>query len=230
MAYKGKLIVIDGTDGSGKATHTDMLMERLAREGRGNLIKKTDFPQYKTYSAFFVEKYLRGEYGALDEVGPSRASLFYALDRYDASFEIRQWLEEGVTIISNRYASSNIGHQAGKITDPEERDRCIAWIKEIEYELLGIPKPDINILLYVPPKMGQRLVGMKQKREYARGKKRDIHEADLGHLKKASDAYLYVAEKEGWKVINCMDKRAKLRGKEDIHQEIWDYLKEREAI
>lgn len=230
MTKKGKLIVIDGTDGSGKATHTDMLMERLAREGRGNLIKKTDFPQYKMYSAYFVEKYLRGEYGSSDEVGAYRASLFYALDRYDASFEMRSWLTAGGMIISNRYTSSNIGHQAGKMTDPLERDRCIKWIKRLEYGLLGIPKPDINILLYVPPKVGQRLVDRKMTREYARGKKRDIHEADLSHLKRASEAYLYVAQKERWKVINCMDKQNRLRSKEDIHEEIWSYLKKKKAI
>ena len=220
----GKLVVIDGTDGSGKGTHAGMLIERLTRENRK--VRLADFPQYGKVSAYFVEKYLRGEYGTGDEVGPYRASLFYALDRYDASFDMRTWLADGEIIISNRYVSSNMGHQAGKIADPVERAKCIAWLKELEYGMLALPKPDVNILLYVPPEIGQQLVDQKAAREYTQGKKRDIHEADIEHLRQASASYLEVAKNEGWKVINCMlQDGVTLRTKDDIHEEIYAYLK-----
>lgn len=221
----GKLVVIDGTDGSGKATQAGLLLDRLSREGRDAVL--ADFPQYGKPSAFFVEKYLRGEYGTADVVGPYRASVLYALDRYDASFAIRTWKEEGKIIVSNRYVSSNMGHQAGKIADKEEREKFLSWLKDFEYNMLQIPKPDVNILLYVPAEIGQALVDKKGERAYTQGKKRDIHEADIEHLRHASEAYLEVAAREGWKVIHCMhEKKAELRSIEEIHEEIYSYLGE----
>ncbi len=228
MNTLGKLVVIDGTDGSGKATHAGMLIERLAREGRNASL--ADFPRYKNPSAYFVERYLRGEYGPLETIGAKKASLFYALDRYDASFDMRKSLQEGAIIVSNRYVSSNMGHQAGKIDDPTERAECIEWLKELEYGIFELPRPDANVLLYVPPEVGQMLVDKKAAREYTQGKKRDIHEADLSHLQKASGAYLEVATREGWKVINCMADSQTLRPKEVIHEEIYAYLKEKGIV
>lgn len=221
---KGKLIVIDGTDGSGKATHAGLLIDRLSREGKD--AKLTDFPQYGQPSAFFVEKYLRGEYGPLESVGAYKASLFYALDRYDASFHMRKWLDEGTIIVSNRYVSSNMGHQAGKIADPLAREKFLAWLKEIEYDMLEIPRPDVNILLFMPPEVGQQLVDRKGDRAYTQGKKRDIHEGDIEHLRNASGAYREVALREGWKVISCVkEDGVTLRTIEEIHEEIYAHLK-----
>ena len=177
MIKQGKLIVIDGTDGSGKGTQSAKLIERLMKDGKRAQL--TDFPQYGQTSAHFVEKYLRGEYGRADDVGPYRASLFYALDRYDASFQMRQWLEAGTIIVSNRYTSSNMGHQAGKIADTKEREKFLAWLKDLEYDMLRIPKPDASVLLYMPPEIGQQLVDKKLDRAYTLGKKRDIHEETL---------------------------------------------------
>lgn len=226
MKKNGKLVVIDGTDGSGKGTHAGMLIERLTREHRR--VQLADFPQYGKASAYFVEKYLRGEYGTAESVGAYRASLFYALDRYDASFGMREWLNQGGIIISNRYVSSNMGHQAGKIADPAEREKCVEWLKELEYGMLAMPKPNANILLYVPPEIGQKLVDEKSAREYTHGKKRDIHEADIAHLRAASESYLEVARTEGWKVIDCMLPGGKtveqIRSKADIHEEIYAHL------
>ena len=226
MNKLGKLVVIDGTDGSGKGTHAGMLIERLAREERR--VHLADFPQYGKTSAYFVEKYLRGEYGSLETMGAKKASLFYAVDRFDASFEMRKLLNKGTIIISNRYVSSNMGHQAGKIADPAERSDCIEWLKELEYGILELPKPDANILLYVPPEVGQQLVDQKAAREYTQGAKRDIHEANLPHLQQASVSYLEVAHREGWKVIDCMLPGGKsiseIRSKEEIHEEIYAHL------
>jgi dTMP kinase len=225
MTTSGKLVVIDGTDGSGKGTHSEMLIARLTREGRP--VELADFPRYGNPSAYFVEKYLRGEYGTADEVGPYRASEFYALDRYDASFAMQKSLHAGIVIISNRYVSSNMGHQAGKIADPVEREQFLVWLKDLEYGKFQMPQPDANILLYVPPEVGQQLVAEKSTRPYTHGKTHDIHEADIAHLRNASEAYREVAAREGWKVINCMEAdNVTLRTKEDIHEEIYNYLQE----
>ncbi len=216
---QGKFIVIDGTDGSGKATQTKLLLERLEKENIS--VKTIDFPQYGKKSAGLVEEYLNGNYGPANDVGPYRASIFYACDRYDASFEIKKWLEQGNVVIANRYVSSNMGHQAGKIKDPTERDKFLEWLFELEYNLFGIPKPDINILLYMPPEMGQQLVDNKGHRDYVGGQKRDIHEADLEHLKNAAEAYQYVAKKYNWIIINCAPE-GKLLSIEEIHNLLWE--------
>lgn len=215
---KGKFIVIDGTDGSGKGTQTDLLINSLKEKGIDVVV--TDFPQYDEPSSYFVAKYLRGEYGALnDTLGSKRASLFYALDRFDKSAEMRKWLDEGKYIVSNRYVSASMGHQAGKIEDLKERDEFLDWLHDLEYNICGIPKPDQTLFLYVPPEIGQKLVDKKNDRKYTEGKKRDLLEGDLDHLKKASEAYKYVADKFDWITVDCM-KEGKLLSIEEIHQKV----------
>lgn len=228
-AFKGKLIVLDGTDGSGKGTQAKLLVANLIAEGyRAELF---DFPRYGEPSAFFVERYLRGEYGSAEEVGAYRASLFYALDRYDASFALCEKLRDGVIVVSNRYVSSNMGHQAGKIADPAERARFMQWLKDLEYRMLGIPLPDMTFLLYVPPSLGQHFVDKKEARAYIKGMKRDIHEADILHLTHASRAYRDVAEAEGWTVIECVrEGGTTLRAKEEIGREIRGALRAKGVI
>ena len=114
---RGKLIVIEGTDGSGKGTQTGLLIKRLKKEGYKVMI--ADFPQYGQRSATMTEDYLNGKYGSAEHVGAYRASIFYACDRFDASFKMREWLKDGGIIISNRYVSASMGHQAGKIKNKE---------------------------------------------------------------------------------------------------------------
>lgn len=219
MIKQGKFIVIEGTDGSGKATQTEFLAQKL--KSLNIPFELADFPQYGKPSAYFAEKYLRGEYGSADEVGPYRGSLFYALDRYDKSFEIRKWLAEGKTVVSNRYVSANMGHQAGKIKNKGERATFLNWLEVLEYGIFGIPKPDLTILLYVPPEIGQKFVDQKGVRAYTKGKKRDIHEADLQHLKDASEAYLSVAKKYKWTVIDYR-KKVGILSLEEVQTRIWD--------
>ncbi len=216
---KGKFIVIEGTDGSGKGTQIALLDLKLRKEKIPFEI--TDFPQYGKPSAFFVEKYLRGEYGTTEEVGPEKASYFYALDRFDKSFEMKRWLDEGKNIISNRYTTSNMGHQAGKILEKTKRTNFLNWLANLEYKILDIPKPDKVIFLFVPPEVGQKMVDNKASRKYVAGKKRDIHEADLNHLKNASKTYLEIAKKFKWVVINCAPK-GEILSREEIHKMIWD--------
>ena len=215
---KGKLIVIDGTDGSGKATQTELLVKRL--RAAGHRVEFADFPRYGERSATLVEDYLNGKFGDAREVGPYRASTCFACDRYAASFTIRKWLDEGAIVVCNRYVSANMGHQAGKIADPAERDKFLDWLDNLEYTIFGIPRPDKNILLYLQPEIGQQLVDKKGSRDYVGGKKRDIHEADIQHLRDAAEAFLYVAKKYAWDVIECAP-GGNLRTVEDISDELW---------
>jgi dTMP kinase len=215
------LIVIEGTDGSGKATQTALLVEKLKQAGKQ--VEMFDFPQYGQKSAALVEEYLNGKFGTADEVGPYRASIFFACDRYAASFRMRELLSKGTIVIANRYATTNMAHQAGKIRDPEERDAFLEWENNLEFGIFGIPKPDKVIVLHVPPEIGQTLVGLKKgaERKYLEdGKKQDIHEADINHLRNASEAYLYSAKKYGWEIIECAP-GGKLKTIEDIAAELW---------
>lgn len=215
-------IVLDGTDGSGKATQTQRMMERLKAEGYD--VASFSFPRYGNPSCFFVEKYLRGEYGT--DVDAKRASLFFALDRYDAAPEIRAALERGAIVLSDRYVSANKGHQTAKLRTTEERRTFLDWVNELEYETLGIPKPDLTILLHVPADVSFGLIAKKDERGYLNGKPRDIHEADRGHIHAAEAAYLSLLDldtAEHWKIVECMSQE-QLLSIEAIHDRLWTLI------
>jgi dTMP kinase len=212
---RGRFVVFDGTDGSGKKTQMELFVEHL--RGAGARVEVCDFPQYKTPSAWFVEKYLQGGYGAADEVGPYTASVFYALDRYDRSADIRRWLAEGKHVVSNRFTSSNMGHQTGKIDGAKARVEYLDWLDDFEHRLMGVPRPDSVVYLMLPPETGQLLT---ERRRSGAGEKMDIHEADLEHLRRAADAYQFVAQRYGWTVIECGDGRQGIRSREEIHGEV----------
>jgi len=219
MNNQGKFIVIDGTDGSGKATQTELLVERLKKEGYQ--VEIADFPQYGTKSAGLVEEYLNGQYGTAQEVGPYRASIFYACDRYDASFKIKKWLEQGKIVIANRYVTSNLAHQGGKIADHQERNIFFNWLLKLEYDIFAIPKPGLNIILHVESRIAQQLVDYKGHRDYINGHRRDLHEADLEHLHEAEKIYLEIASNyPGYKLIECTQ-HGQIMSKENIHRLIW---------
>lgn len=220
---KGTFIVIDGTDGSGKATQTKFLIDRL---NKNNVpVATISFPQYGKKSAGLVEEYLNGNYGSAIDVGAKRASILYAADRFDGSFQIRRWLDEGKIVIADRYVSANMGHQAGKIKDPEERKKFLDWLYELEYEIFKIPQPDLNIILHVSPEISQELVDQKGHRDYVGGEKRDIHEADLEHLRDAEQAYLEIAQLPGFTMIECTADD-KILTREAIHAKIWEKVTE----
>ncbi len=221
-ARVGRFIVIDGTDGSGKATQTNLLVEELKLNGYK--VEMTDFPQYGTKSAGLIEEYLNGKYG---QVGPHAASIFYAIDRFDASFKITEWLDEGKIIISNRYVTANAGHQGGKILDEVDRIKFFRWLNNLEYNIFGIPKPDLNIILHIPAKMAQKLVDKKSAdaRKYANGKKRDLHEADIKHLKNAEKVYLEIAGLfPNTKLVECTAD-GKLLSPAEVHNRVWELVR-----
>lgn len=219
---KGKFIVIDGTDGSGKATQTELLVKRLRKEKCK--IKVFDFPQYGTKSAGLVEEYLNGKYGTAQEIGPQRASIFYACDRYDASFKIKKFLERGYVIVSNRYVTANMGHQGGKIKDAKKRKKFFDWLYELEYVIFEIPKPDLNIILHVDAAIAQKLVDNKGQRGYTK-KKRDLHEKDIKHLRAAEKVYLEIAKTmKNFKLISCT-KNNNIMTREEVSSLVWKDVK-----
>ncbi|MCC6639500.1 thymidylate kinase [Candidatus Falkowbacteria bacterium] len=219
----GKLIVIDGVDGSGKGTQTQLLLTRMQEEGYK--VHLFDFPQYGKKSAGPVEEYLNGHYGQAQDVGAYRASILFAVDRYDASHLMKQLLNDGVHVICNRYVTANIGHQGAKINNDYDRTQFIEWLLDLEYNLFAIPKPDVNVILHVPPATAQKLVDQKQARSYTT-LKRDIHEADLDHLKNAEASYLALHNKDPqtYQLISC-ELNEKLRSIEDISEELWSIIK-----
>lgn len=221
---QGKFIVIDGTDGSGKATQISLLSKEL--ELNGYKVEIADFPQYGTKSAGIIEEYLNGKYGQLN---PRAASIFYAIDRFDASFKIRQWLNEGKVVVSNRYVTANAGHQGGKIADDFERLKFFKWLDDLEFNIFNVPKPDLTIILHVPAVVAQKLVDMKteEQRAYAnhQNKKRDLHEADLEHLKNAEKVFLQIAKLfPNVKLISCVQNR-ELLSPQLIQNKVWEFVR-----
>lgn len=183
---RGIFIAIEGTDGSGKGTQCRHLVARLKREGYD--VATFDFPQYDQPSSFFVQQYLNGKYGTAAEVGPYTASLFYALDRFEAAPHIRQALDQGKVVIANRFVGSNMAHQGTKFQHAEERRGFFIWLDNLEFEMLKIPRPSLSLVLRVPAETAQHLVDQKEPRSYTE-QKRDLHEADLTHLKRSVEVY-----------------------------------------
>jgi len=225
---KGKLIVLEGGDGSGKATQSQLLVEEL--KNRGHRVKYMDFPRYyRSFHGKVVGRFLNGEFGTLDTVNPYLASLAYALDRASAKGEMDEWLEHGGTLVCNRYATSSMAHQAAKLPDTKKQE-FIDWLDEMEYKVHKIPREDIVIYLFVPWKIGYELTLKKDARTYVNGKT-DIAEKDLTHRKLTETMYLTLAkQRKNWIVIKCVDQKGALRSKDDIHKEIVETLLTRHII
>lgn len=222
-------IVLEGTDGSGKTTQFRKLVFKLRRKGYETAA--FDFPQYAKPSSYFVKEYLNGRYGGWREVGPYKASVFYALDRFDVGKKIRERLKDGEIVVSNRYVASNMGHQGAKIGNRACRRKFFRWLHQFEYEILGIPKPDLTIVLHVPAGVAQRLIDKKGAREYVGGVRRDVHEADIKHLRRAEVTYLDMVKifSRDFLLVECME-RGRLLSPETVHERIWQAVKKRLRI
>lgn len=213
----GKFIVIDGTDGSGKTTQIELLANTLEVSGYNHAL--FDFPQYHTASAAMLEKYLAGDYGKL---GPEAASIFYAIDRFDASSKIRDMISKGKIVLTNRYVTSNAGHQGGKIEDRDERIKFYRWLDNLEYGIFNIPKPDLSIILHVPVDVTWELI---EKRSTAQQRKRDLHEADIEHLRRAEQVYLEIAELyPNTRLVECVVD-GRLLSPIEIHAKVWELVR-----
>lgn len=215
ILVKSKIIVIEGLDGSGKATQTALLSEKLSQ--RGIPVRVLEFPDYKSDSSAPVRMYLSGEFGsAPGDVNAYAASAFYAVDR--VAGYLKDWktdYESGKIFISDRYATSNIIYQMAKVS-PEERDSFIAWQADFEYDKLGLPRPDAVIYLDVEPEVSQKLL---EKRYGGDSSKKDLHESNLKFLLSCRDSALYAARKCGWQIIRCCE-NSEMRTVEEIFTDI----------
>ena len=215
----GKLIVFEGTDGSGKATQCSQLARRLEREGK--TFRKLVFPQYSEPSSALIRMYLGGEFGNKpSDVNAYAASAFYAVDRYASYRKVwGDWYNNGGLVLSDRYTTSNAVHQASK-EPPEKREAFLAWLYEFEYDRLGLPKPDLVIYLDVPTEYTEQLM---RGREAATGTHADIHEMDMDYLATCRQMGRTAAKFYNWTVIECV-RDGKMRGVEEIHEEIYRHV------
>ena len=213
----GKLYVIEGVDGSGKATQTELLYQALLAQGK--TVRKVSFPDYDSPSSSLIKMYLNGEFGTdPQDVNAFATSVFFAVDRF-ASFrkDWKTFYDDGGIIIADRYVTSNLVHQAGKISDNAEKERYITWLNELEYGIFGLPKPDCVIFLDMPPAYSLKL--RQERNTLKQGLTQDIHEADQTYLQQAYDNAVGIAQHQAWHTISCVAD-TQIRTIEDIHAEI----------
>ncbi len=216
----GKLIVIEGLDGSGKSTQLEILPINLAKIGVE--CKTVSFPDYDSNSSALVKMYLSGEFGSKpDDVNAYAASSFYAVDRY-ASYKAKwgEYYKGGGTVVSGRYTTSNAVHQASKLSE-DKWEAFLSWLYDFEYNKIGIPKPDLVIFLDMPTDVSQNLL---QKRYDGNGGEKDIHEKDVNYLEHCRRAALFTANFSDWKIISCA-KDGQPRSIEDIAEDILSLAK-----
>ncbi len=221
---KGRLIVIDGSDGSGKATQTKLLVRALRK--RGVRVKTVDFPQYEqNFFGTFIGECITGDYGDFVTLDPHITSIVYAADRFESSAKIKKWLRDGYTVVLDRYVSANQIHQGGKIFDTKKRKKFLMWLDAMEFDVFQLPRPDIVIYLDVPITTSVDLLQKSHaKKTYITEGKKDIVEQSRAYLENSRRSALWLARhNKNWIRIQCMKKK-QLRTIDDIHQEIWGLL------
>ena len=216
----GKLIVFEGTDGSGKATQTELLCRTLTEQGVP--FRRLSFPRYSEESSALIRLYLGGAFGSHpDDVNAYAASTFYAVDRY-ASYK-QDWGEyyrQGGLLIADRYTTSNAVHQAVKCT-PEDRGDFLRWLDDFEHDKLGLPRADLVLYLDMPTRCSLELLRSREAATHTQG---DIHEVDPDCLAACRDSALQAARLLGWQVIPCVTWDGRLRTVEEIHREVWSLV------
>ena len=218
---KGRLIVLERTDGSGKSTQFERLCERVSKEGPA--YRQLVFPQYQEDSSALLRMYLRGEFGKHSgDVNAYAASSFYAVDRYASWKKMWQgWYEAGGLVIADRYTTSNAVHQGSKVS-LQERGDFFRWLSDFEYRCLGLPEPDLVIYLDMPT---EKAVKMLRRREALTHTKGDIHETDTTYLAACRQTALEAAGVYGWCRVSCLNREGNVRSVEDIHEEIWGHVR-----
>ena len=218
----GKLFVIDGTDGSGKQTQFDLLKKHLTEDGIE--YRTVSFPNYDSPSSSLVKMYLSGEFGEnAKDVSPYIASTFYAADRY-ATFkkDLKEYYDNGGIILADRYTTANMVHQAGKITDENEREKYLNWLFDLEFNIYGLPVPSEVFFLNMPPEKVEELIKNRENK-FTHNDKKDIHERDSKHLEDSYNAACSLVKKYNWNEIKCV-KDEEIRTREDIHSEIYNIV------
>jgi dTMP kinase len=217
MPPRGKFIVLEGIDGSGKRTQLDMLARAFA--SRNVPFAQISFPRYDGFFGKLAARYLNGEFGSLEAVDAHFSALLYAGDRLEAKPKIESDLASGKMLLADRYVGSNLAHQGARVPR-EKRTDFLQWLRHLEYQVYALPAEDLVIYLRVPPAEAHRLIGEKAARNYTK-LQRDIHESNLAHLAATSEVYDQLAHQPNWLKIECYDASADaLRSAESIHQEI----------
>lgn len=197
----GKLIAIEGIDGSGKRTQLNLLEKTLT--ARGVSIFSTGFPHYDSWFGKMAGQFLNGDFGSLDTVDPHFAALLYAGDRFEAKQPLTAALDQGKLILADRYIASNLAHQTARVP-PDQRAEFISWIEHLEYDIYGLPHEDLVIYLRVPAAQAQALVSKKSARSYTSAKQ-DIQESNLRHLEDAAGMYDVLSHRPNWTTVECFD-------------------------
>ncbi|MEK7564180.1 MAG: deoxynucleoside kinase [Patescibacteria group bacterium] len=226
MAKKGKLIVIDGNDGSGKATQVKLLEKVLKRDGY--TVKLVDFPEYyKNFFGSFIGHCLSEQYYNFVKLHPKITSVLYAADRWESSKKVQDWLDKGYIVLANRYVSANQIHQGGKIANTKKRAEFLKWLDEMEYKVFKIPKPDKVFYLSIPFDFSLKLIkerNQKSRRAYT-GKRKDIVEGNIPYLTNSSNAAMWLAKQQkNWIKIDCV-KNGAIDTRENIHKQIYEKVK-----
>jgi dTMP kinase len=219
---KGKIVVIDGVDSSGKECQTAKLYHRLKENYD---IRTLSFPNYDSQSSALVKMYLQGDFGQNpDDISPYVASTFYAVDRY-ASYKTdwEQFYQHGGIILADRYTTSNMVHQAAKLKTLEDKAKFLDWLWDYEFNLFTIPVPDCVLFLDMPPQYSQQLMSKRANKITGLSQK-DIHENNLAYLTSSYNNALYVANKYNWTRINCIE-NGDIKSIEDIHNDIYTIVK-----
>ena len=217
MNPPGKLIAIEGIDGSGKRTQVELLAKALI--AGGHAVYSTGFPQYDSWFGKMVGQFLNGDFGALETVDPHFSALLYAGDRFEAKPRLEAALTQGKIVLVDRYIGSNLAHQTAR-TKEADRPAFISWIEHLEYSIYNLPRETMVLYLRVPPRQAQELVGRKSARSYTTAKK-DLLEASLRHLEDAAAMYDQLAQRPHWATIACFDEtRGAMRSQKHIAAEI----------
>jgi dTMP kinase len=217
MAARGKLIVFEGIDGSGKRTQLELLAQSLLK--RGVPFTQVGFPRYDGFFGKLVGQFLNGEFGPLEAVDPHFSALLYAGDRFESKQGMESSLAAGKAVLSDRYIGSNLAHQGARVP-AAIRAEFLEWLARMEYEIYGLPREDLVLYLRLPVTEAHRLIGEKEQREYTT-LRRDLQEADTSHLAAAAAVYGELARQPNWVTIECMDStRRALRLPEEIHKDI----------
>jgi dTMP kinase len=217
MSQRGKLIVIEGIDGSGKRTQLELLSKALA--ARHLSYASFSFPRYESSFGRLVARFLNGDFGPLDAVDPHFSALLYAGDRFESKPELEAALSSGKTILSDRYIGSNLAHQTARMP-AEKCAEFLAWLQDLEYRVYGLPVEDLVIYLRLPASRAHQLVGRKAARKYTT-LRRDLLEADVLHLEQAAAIYDQLARQPNWVTIECMDTVGAMRPPQEIAPVIW---------
>jgi len=218
---KGKIIVFEGADSSGKTTQLRLFCEHLEKEKI--VFEVLKFPRYNEFFGSLVGRHLIGEFGKVSELSPEFCALLYSIDRYQIKKEICEKLASGKILVMDRYVQSNMAHQAAKFSNEKEQEEFLEWIESLESRM---PKADMVVFLNMPTETAQKLMsGKDRKSDYRKGSEKDQHETNPEYLERARSVFKLLAEKYNWIVIECV-RNNKIRAKQEIQNEIREKLKQ----